>query len=141
MMRYFLSLFFLFGFYLHGQTVTYATSQDWSGGACCYSGTNYDVSFTIESSSSSFQLQKIYLKGHGELTGSLKELDQINGTKHLAVSFGTSTNQNGAFLKENPVQNKTPEFTGTALIILHVDHKEVKIIVGNFRELEHQAYP
>lgn len=129
------------------QKIIKATSQGWSGGVCCASGTNYIVILEMNNTPYSIEIDKIYLQGNGELAGSIQPFANDTLNNSYLINFGISNNyepykMEDYDLKEIKKDDDTiPEFDGTALIILLADGIRIPITVENFEILMPIPYP
>lgn len=142
-MRYILAILFLGSFFLYGQTISNASSQGWAGGICCVYGTNYIVDFEIHEPVSQVELEKIYLVGYDNVSGSIVQILQEDGVAQYKISFGVSTNAYSITTEQSDVYTPTeqPEFDGSALILLTFDGKARELLIKEFTELPAIAYP
>jgi len=131
----------LLGFVSYSQTITKATSRGWAGGVCCVSGTRYSVHLQFDKTPQEISIESIYLKGHGEISGTIQKYTNPSKEVEHIVSFGTESN--GIIIMDPEGIDKTdpPEFKGVALIILNVNHKTVELIVEAFERLMFISYP
>ena len=126
-----------------------ATSQGWSGGVCCRTGVNYNISFSTKDTLTKFELDTLWIednffllnkKQNNPTTVTLK-----NGKKIISVWAGTSHDERNDYLIENKIVEKklkAPKFQGAACIIYHDKKNKVKyFIVEKFEELVPLAYP
>ena len=116
-----------------------ATSQKWHGGICCRTGINYSVSFEMDKIAETMILDKIYLKGTGEIAGTISYTDKVTGERVYTVSFGTYSDRSGEI--ETIQTDNSPAFNGTALILATIDDKPIRIEIKEFKELNPIAYP
>lgn len=81
---------------LFSQEIISATKQDWVGGPCCVSGTNYVVTIISDKPIASTKIKSILLKKHGAVYGeaTIKE-------NYIKIYFTVSVNNHILDFDEN----------------------------------------
>lgn len=125
----------------YAQEIKKATQQDWAGGVCCATGTNYVVTIETDFSADAVSLREIWLNNYGQVTGGILSDGPDPGT--LTLSFGTYSNKRSMEDSEEEDRNKEkmPNFEGEALITLKKCIKTIRLEVDSFETLMMLAYP
>ncbi|MFT5858306.1 MAG: hypothetical protein ACI865_000392 [Flavobacteriaceae bacterium] len=131
------------------QEVIKATRQNWAGGVCCVSGTNFHVTLKIRQKLSDISIEDVWLQQDEPLVGSILKDPTSKNTYH--ISFGFSRNEIAEFdhlgaisepkKDQSDVTKIRPEFKAKALIILVVSGKKIEILIEEFETLSMLAYP
>ena len=134
--------------------VNSATSQDWAGGVCCTSGTNYQINLKVTGAGKKFKLDTLWI---GEKYFLLDETNgysviktESNGEVYYTLNAGISENKYkgdyGFDLKKEikKVEKKAtaPKYSGSACIVYIDNNKKKNLIeIAAFKELPYLAYP
>lgn len=128
-----------------------ATSQDWAGGVCCSSGTNYQISLSTENTDKKIRFDSLWI---GQKAFALNEKDGYsvvcnrNAEKtSYTIHAGISYNRHGDYdsdkiieVEKKPIE-KAPSYSGVALIIYHVNKERKVLEIASIKELPYLAYP
>jgi hypothetical protein len=130
-----------------------ATSQHWSGGACCKHGINYVVQ--IETKSDKITPDTIWINGNfypvmfsdKSITGTSKKYDSLKHVFNFIIAVGESYDDAqfphwDSVPREDTTDVKPKkEFIGAALISYQLKKKQCTFIIKEFTLLPNLAYP
>lgn len=133
------------------QTVTKATSQQWAGGPCCKSGTDYRVYITTGTSNATLEIEEVWLADYGLLQGWECSTEPATagcigfGISHDDSSRGWDVDdwgEDGRNTQEADTHlDEMPDFDGVALLLVNINGKQYELVVTRFTELAPVAYP
>lgn len=126
-----------------------ATSQDWAGGVCCASGTNYQIVLVTDRTEEKIRIDSLWI---GQKLFALNDKDGYsvvcnkNSEKTFyTINVGVSTNRYGDYeidpIDDKKTIEKAPKYSGAGLLIYHINKKRMVIEILSFKELPYLAYP
>lgn len=125
-----------------GQTILKATKQDWAGGVCCISGTNYSLVFNLPKSVKTLEVDSVYLQTYGWVPSTLHPEYLVDKQRRVNLSFSLRRDENSPYLYNEVLEQPNfRRFDGAALIILKVNGKRVEKTIASFEELMFLVYP
>lgn len=133
-------------------TVNFATSQDWAGGVCCSSGTNFQINLKVTEAEKMFKLDTLWIDGKhfvlDETNGYSVVKSERNGELYFTLNAGISENRYERHynlekeIKEVKKPVKVPKYSGSACIVYTDNNKKKNLIeIATFKELPYLAYP
>ena len=130
-------------------TLSKATSQEWSGGVCCRTGVNYNISFSTKDTLTKFELDTLWIEDKFFLLNKKQndatKITLKNGQKIISISVGTSHDERSEYLNEKKTEEKRPNspiYKGAACVIYRDKKNKVKyFVVEKFDALMFIAYP
>lgn len=112
------------------------TRQDWAGGVCCSSGTNYSLKVTsTELDLSDFAIDSIYL----DENVFYQNIQVSKGKNFIQINFGLyfNHNQKDFFIEEKIIQKPKKN----NVLILCKGNQKFELKITELKELEYLAYP
>jgi len=133
-------------------TVNSATSQEWAGGVCCTTGTNYQIQLKVTGVEKKFKLDTLWIGMNyfvlDETNGYSVIKNERNGELYYTLNAGISQNRDERDydIKEEIKKVKkpvtSPKYSGSACIVYSDNNKKKTLIeIVSFKELPYLAYP
>lgn len=117
-----------------------ATRQEWAGGVCCVTGTNYVITIkgSVDSLNNS-EFHEAYIDGYEFSIN--KQKDKDNTYTILHYNFSHSIDKRREIYDEEIIEIKKESFTQDNYIVITYNGERLKIPIEPITDLMYLAYP